>query len=122
MLNFRRILLTAAAALSLGLIAAPSFAQMIFAPSVRDTVGLTQDDIDKMKEALRSALEQDKVGATADWTSSDGSRAGKVTVLDLFQKKGWNCETVRHEFTAGGGKTYELPFCKVDDGSWKIAF
>jgi hypothetical protein len=29
---------------------------------------------------------------------------------------------VKHSFTAGGGKSYTLPLCKVADGSWKIAF
>jgi hypothetical protein len=33
-----------------------------------------------------------------------------------------DCQTVKHNFTAGGGRTYELPLCKVADGSWKIAF
>jgi len=43
-------------------------------------------------------------------------------VLELFEKNGMPCQTLKHEFTAGGGRPYTLPFCKVEDGSWKIAF
>ena len=120
MLDCRTALLTVALALPLAAPAAPALAQMV-SPWFRDSVGMTDEDLDKMKGALRAALEQKKVGATADWTSSSG-RAGHVEVLDLFQKQGMDCQTVKHDFTAGGGRTYTLPLCKVQDGSWKIAF
>ena len=118
--KFRTTLLTATAAMAIALFAAPAFAQML-SPWFRDSVGMTDEDLDKMKEALRAAAAQKKVGATADWTSSSG-RAGHAEVLELFEKNGMECLTMRHEFTAGGGKPYTLPFCKVADGSWKIAF
>ncbi len=118
--NFRRMLLTAVAATALGLFAAPAFAQML-APWFKDSIGMSDEDLEKMKGALREALEQKKVGATADWNSSSG-RAGHVEILELFEKQGMDCQTVKHTFTAGGGRLYTLPLCKVEDGSWKIAF
>ena len=120
MLDFRKVYLSAIIATALGSTAAPAYAQMI-SPWFRDSIGMSDEDLDQMKGALRTALEQNKVGATADWTSSSG-RAGHVEVLELFDKKGMECQTVKHDFTAGGGKTYTLPLCKVEDGSWKIAF
>ena len=116
----RNFLLSVTAVATLGLIATPSFAQML-APWFKDSVGMSDEDLDKMKGALREAVDQKKVGATADWTSSSG-RAGHVEVLELFEKSGMECQTVKHDFTAGGGKAYTLPLCKVADGSWKIAF
>jgi surface antigen len=118
--DFRKVLLSATAALALGLLATPAVAQML-SPWFKDSVGMSAEDLDKMKGALREAVDQKKVGATADWTSSSG-RAGHVEVLELFEKNGMECQTVKHNFTAGGGRTYELPLCKVADGSWKIAF
>jgi len=118
--NFRRMLLTAVAATALDLFAAPAFAQML-APWFKDSIGMSDEDLDKMKGALREALDQKKVGASADWSSSSG-RAGHVEVLELFEKQGMDCQTVKHTFTAGGGRLYTLPLCKVEDGSWKIAF
>lgn len=120
MSKLRTTLLSATAALAIGAFAAPALAQMI-SPWFRDSVGMTDEDLEKMKEALRSAGEQKKAGATADWTSSSG-RAGHAEVLDVFQKNGMDCLTIKHSFTAGGGKDYTLPFCKTADGSWKIAF
>ena len=120
MLDFRKVLLSAAIAVPLAAFGAPAFAQML-GPWFKDSIGMSDEDLEKMKGALRSALEQKKVGATADWTSSSG-RAGHVEVLELFDKQGMDCQTVKHDFTAGGGKTYTLPLCKVEDGSWKIAF
>jgi surface antigen len=118
--NFRKLLLSATLPILLATFAAPAVAQML-SPWFRDSIGMSDEDLDKMKGALRSALEQNKVGATADWTSSSG-RSGHVAVLELFEKQGMECQTVKHDFTAGGGKSYTLPLCKVSDGSWKIAF
>jgi surface antigen len=120
MLNFRRTLLSTTVVILLASFGMPAAAQMI-SPWFKDSIGMSEEDLNNMKGALRSALEQKKVGATADWTSSSG-RAGHVEVLELFEKQGMECQTVKHNFTAGGGKTYELPLCKVEDGSWKIAF
>jgi surface antigen len=120
MQDFRKAFMSATIATVIGAFAGPASAQML-SPWFRDSVGMTDEDLEKMKEALRTAGEQKKVGATADWTSSSG-RAGHAEVLDVFQKNGMDCLTIKHTFTAGGGKPYTLPFCKVEDGSWKIAF
>jgi surface antigen len=120
MQDFRKLFLSATIAATMAAVTLPASAQM-FSPWFRDSVGMSDEDLGKMKEALRAAVDQKKVGATADWTSSSG-RAGHVEVLELFEKNGMECQTVKHSFTAGGGKPYTLPLCKVADGSWKIAF
>jgi len=120
MQDFRKAFLSATIATAIAGFALPASAQML-APWFKDSVGMSDEDLDKMKGALREAVDQKKVGATADWTSSSG-RAGHVEVLELFDKNGMECQTVKHDFTAGGGKSYTLPLCKVEDGSWKIAF
>jgi surface antigen len=118
--DFRKAFLTAATAASLAAFAVPASAQML-APWFKDSVGMSEEDMAQMKGALKAAVDQKKAGATADWTSPSG-RAGHVEVLELFEKNGMECQTVKHSFTAGGGKTFTLPLCKVEDGSWKIAF
>jgi surface antigen len=120
MQDFRKMFLSATIAATMAAVAVPASAQML-APWFKDSVGMSAEDLDKMKGALREALEQKKVGASADWNSSSG-RAGHVEILELFDKNGMECQTVKHSFTAGGGKTYTLPLCKVEDGTWKIAF
>jgi surface antigen len=120
MQDFRKTFLSATIATAIAAIAVPASAQML-APWFKDTIGMSGEDMAKMKGALKEAVDQKKVGATADWTSSSG-RAGHVEILELFEKDGMECQTVKHSFTAGGGRTYTLPLCKVADGSWKIAF
>jgi surface antigen len=120
MQDFRKTFLSATIATAIAAIAVPASAQML-APWFKDTIGMSGEDMAKMKGALKEAVDQKKVGATADWTSSSG-RAGHVEILELFEKDGMECQTVKHSFTAGGGRTYTLPLCKVTDGSWKIAF
>jgi surface antigen len=120
MQDFRKLFLSATIAATMAAFIVPASAQML-APWFKDSVGMSEEDMAKMKGALKEAVDQKKVGATADWTSSSG-RAGHVEILELFEKNGMECQTVKHSFTAGGGKTYTLPLCKVEDGSWKIAF
>ena len=120
MQDFRKAFFAAAIATAIGAVAPPASAQML-APWFKDSVGMSEEDMAQMKGALKAAVDQKKVGATADWTSPSG-RAGHVEVLELFEKNGMECQTVKHSFTAGGGKTFTLPLCKVEDGSWKIAF
>ena len=120
MQDFRKAFLSAAIATAIAALALPASAQML-APWFKDSVGMSDEDMTQMKGALKEAVDQKKAGATADWTSPSG-RAGHVEVLELFEKDGMECQTVKHSFTAGGGKTFTLPLCKVADGSWKIAF
>ncbi len=120
MQDFRRAFLSATIAAAIAAVTAPASAQML-APWFKDSVGMSDEDMTQMKGALKTAVDQKKVGATADWSSSSG-RAGHVEILELFEKDGMECQTVKHSFTAGGGKTFTLPLCKVADGSWKIAF
>jgi surface antigen len=118
--SFRKTLLSATIAVAIAAFGVHAHAQML-APWFKDSVGMSAEDLEKMKGALKAAVDQKKPGATADWVSSSG-RAGHVEVLELFEKDGMECQSVKHDFTAGGGRTYILPLCKVADGSWKIAF
>ncbi len=85
-------------------------------------ISLSKEDSDLMRGALRSVLDARKAGATADWKSSSSGLAGRATSLDVFERNGMSCANVEHVFTAGGGSTYRLPFCRTSDGTWKIAF
>jgi surface antigen len=85
-------------------------------------IGLSKEDTELMRGALKSVLDAKQAGATADWKSSSSGRAGRATSLDTFDRDGMPCANVEHAFTAGGGSTYRLPFCQTSDGTWKIAF
>jgi surface antigen len=91
-------------------------------PFGRSAYKLSQADMDLLKEAVRTVLEKQTVGATADWTSASSGKAGRATLLKTFTRDGMACGQVQHDFTKGEGQSYVLPFCRMPDGRWKIAF
>jgi surface antigen len=97
-------------------------AEGLINPFDTTSVGLSKEDSELMKGALKTVLDAKKAGATAEWKSSSSGRTGRATSLDTFEKDGMSCANVEHAFTAGGGSTYRLPFCQTSDGTWKIAF
>ena len=97
-------------------------AEGLINPFDSSATGLSKEDTELMRGALKSVLDAKQAGATADWTSTSSGRAGRATALDVFERDGMPCANVEHAFTAGGGTTYRLPFCQVSDGTWKIAF
>jgi surface antigen len=119
----------AGAALVLPICAALSVASLRPAPAAglndpfgRDSYNLSEADWELFKQTVRHVLEAQKAGATADWAGKESGRAGRATLLRVFERDGMPCGEVEHVFTVGGGRRYVLPFCRAGDGTWKIAF
>jgi hypothetical protein len=119
----------ARAAIVLPVCAVLSVASLRFAPAAglndpfgRDSYHLSEADWELFKQSVRQVLEAQKQGATADWAGKESGRAGRATLLRVFERDGMPCGEVEHVFTAGGGRRYVLPFCRAGDGTWKIAF
>jgi surface antigen len=105
-------------------IVTPASAQLVspFGKTASNT-GLSREDLNLMRKAMRDALNEYRPGASTTWTSKSSGRAGKATVVQVFDQKGMKCAQLTHEFTKGPGNTYSAPMCKDSmDGSWKIAF
>ena len=56
-----------------------------------------------MKNAMAAVLAQYKVGATSDWKSPTGRRAGRWTMTRTYQRDGMKCAQITHKFTVGSG-------------------
>jgi surface antigen len=91
-------------------------------PFGRESYQLSEADWELLKQSVRQVLEVQKQGATADWADKQSGRAGRATLLRPFERDGMPCGEVEHDFTAGGGNRYALPFCCTGDGTWKLAF
>lgn len=91
-------------------------------PFGRDVYKLDEADWELLKQSVRQVLEAQKQGAAATWAGKQSGRAGRATLLRVFERGGMPCGEVEHVFTAGGGNRYVLPFCRTGDGSWKVAF
>ena len=102
--------------------APPLSAQLLNDPFGSESVGISAQDWTLMKNAMAAVLAQYKVGATSDWKSPTGRRAGRWTMTRIYQRDGMKCAQITHKFTVGSGYTYTAPICQVQDGSWKLAF
>ncbi len=117
------LLAASRSSIPLAAFASPALAQML-APVVQGLRRHERRGPGEDEGALRKAVDQKKVGATADWSSSSG-RAGHVEILELFEKNGMECQTVKHTFTGRWRETlYALPaLCKGGVagaiGSWR---
>jgi surface antigen len=113
------LVLTAAVAAG----AAPSIAAGgLVDPFGLESYNISAADWDLLKQAVRKVLEEQRPGATATWQGKKSGRAGRATLLKVFTRNGLPCGEVEHVFTAGGGSRYVLPFCRIADGTWKVAF
>lgn len=119
----RRAVATSVLLLLLGLAALtpPADAQLVN-PFGRDAIAMSQEDLALMHEAIDTALNAQKTGAAASWKNEKTGRAGQVVVQRTFTRSDMPCAEVLHRFTSGGGQSYVLPFCRIADGSWKLAF
>jgi surface antigen len=108
-------------ALSLAIVPSASGAELND-PFGRDSYGLSEADWELLKRSVRQVLETQKQGATANWAGKQSGRAGRATLLRVFERGGMRCGEVEHVFTASGGNRYVLPFCRTGDGPWKVAF
>jgi surface antigen len=121
---FTRVMLMAMLGLGVSAIA-PQVAQaQLVSPFGRATgwVPLAPEDKELLKKAIRDALEAGKIGDIVSWESATSGRAGHAVVTETFEVEGRKCAQVTHRFTKGPGRTYSAPLCKVEDGSWKLAF
>jgi surface antigen len=91
-------------------------------PFSRDGIELDPQEWILIKQSIGKVLDADQAGARAPWEYAKTGRAGEARITRVYQAKGMNCAEVEHVFTKGTGGRYVLPFCKVADGTWKVAF
>lgn len=123
-MRFRRasFMLLPLAVLTFAVSLPPAQAELLVDPFGRPAYRLNEKDLGLLKEAVRQVLETQQVGATAEWSDPGTGKAGQAKLLDVFTRDGMPCGQVEHVFTKGDGRSYQLPFCKMADGRWKIAF
>lgn len=87
--------------------------------------GLTQRDSELLGSSI-DRLNQSKgiaVGSKDSWSNPASHSQGENTVREIFQDAGTTCHRLHHEITVRGRKpprTYELTWCRMPDGRWKI--
>lgn len=101
--------------------ALPSSAQLI-SPFGKDAIALTEAESGMIRQSLRDVLEAYELGTVSSWKSDETNRAGEAVLIETFERDGMRCAEITHRFTAGKGRTYTAPVCRIESGEWKLAF
>ncbi len=102
------------------LLATPGTQAQTIMPFGRDAAPLTPEQRELVRDALREVMERYEPGARREWQTAD--RAGVVELIGTYEQDGMRCGHIRHEFTKGPGRPYEVPLCQGEDGRWLLAF
>jgi surface antigen len=87
---------------------------------------LTAEDQRMLFDSARrlNAMSPATPGATQTWSNPQSGDSGVTTLRRIFKQNGMTCHAVRYSFTLQGGvraADYDVNWCRVPDGSWKIA-
>ena len=87
--------------------------------------GLTEDDLVRMHSTVVRLFEGKPVGSIEQWQNPDTNDAGEVGLIRTFEGHGMPCRTIEYrvQFGRSGNNPdhFVINWCRVADGSWKIA-
>lgn len=98
--------------------AAPALAQGV--GWLRDTPGLSRDDVDLYRGTLQSACEEQPDGGTQSWSNDRSGHHGSVTVVGRFEHEGMPCRLVVTSVTADKTVRSKRRVCRQADGVWRF--
>lgn len=82
----------------------------------------SDEDQSLFRASLKDALEHKPDGATLDWKNPNSESSGSVTPISTFEDSGMTCRKARIvNRVAESVNESVFVFCRVSDGSWKIA-
>lgn len=85
-------------------------------------IELTQKDNELLKQSLRDLLRNPTDSKMSSWANPKSENSGTNTRTRSFTKNGLQCAEVVSVINAKGHNTkFTTPYCKISDGSWKIA-
>ena len=82
----------------------------------------SDEDRSLFRASIKDALEHKPDGATLDWKNPSTESSGSVTPINTFEDSGMTCRKARIVNRVGENVNEStFVFCRVSDGSWKIA-
>lgn len=119
-------LLIALAASFLVMTVLPDFqgqAQGVSPFSGKGGVKFTDSDLRLLNGTRDALLTGTADSGTKSWSNPKSGVSGKTTLVRSFAKKGLPCREIRYDIDSRGAKRkFVVPYCRVKDGSWKLAF
>jgi hypothetical protein len=107
-------------------IAVPAMAQINPFRSNRSQTPLSQTDLDLMGDSINRLNREPHVavGAEERWSNPATGSYGSSKVTRIFEQAKRPCHELHHEFFPQGStppSTYDLKWCRISNGQWKIA-
>lgn len=88
-------------------------------------VRLNRNDLDVMSEVASGLLRGEHIpdGTSVAWKNGADGRSGTITLLKTFTQNDMACKTLRYRVpvtSAAKFRNYDLNWCKIPDGEWKV--
>ena len=83
---------------------------------------LSNADREAMERARRDVLGQMKQGAVSVWKDDTTGHSGEARLRRTYEQNGLMCAEVDHIIRIPSESRYVIPFCRVGDGTWRVAF
>jgi surface antigen len=85
-------------------------------------IELTPKDRELLKQSLRDLLRNPTDSKISSWANQKSENSGTNTRTRRFTKNGLQCAEVVSVINAKGQNSkFTTPYCRISDGSWKIA-
>ncbi len=79
-------------------------------------------DMALFKQAVEDALNHSPDGEITGWRNADTGVSGRLKPLNTYQSSDATCRRLQIANKAGGRKSnVAFNFCKLPDGTWKVA-
>jgi surface antigen len=105
------------------MIAAAAQAQLL--PTWETHITLTQQDLDRIRDAVTNQVHGKPVGTTASWNNPASGNSGSIRLVKKLTRKNQQCEEVEYTVRSKGPPVYTEHYhftsCLQPDGTWKIA-
>jgi surface antigen len=105
------------------MIAAAAQAQLL--PTWETHITLTQQDLDRIRDAVTNQVHGKPIGTTASWNNPASGNSGSIRLVKKLTRKNQQCEEVEYTVRTKGPPVYTEHYhftsCLQPDGTWKIA-
>ena len=83
----------------------------------------TDDDWALLRQTARDMLDNGEDASKAEWSNPSTGAEGTVEVLNTYEEDGRTCRRTKFYNSAGGVTGTGLyRLCRIEDGTWKIAY
>jgi surface antigen len=97
-------------------------ATSLVSPFLRLLAELSNADRQALERAQREVLETMQPGAVSAWKDGRTGHYGEARLLRNYEWNGMACGEVEHMLKIRQVSRYVMPLCRLNDGTWRLAY